>query len=346
MHNDAAVLRDCIESVLAQTYSSWEYAIVDNASTDGTPELAQEYARRDERVRHVRFDDLVDVNSSYNRAVRAISPASEYCKVVGADDRLFPACLARMVDLAETSDGIGLVGAYRQAGDEVDLTGLDSQTVVDGRTILRAQLLESLSVIGGPSSFLLRSRLVREHDPFFDHRFVHPDTEAVYRILTGHSFGFVPEVLTFARRDPGRGLSRALEINTRDAEQLRFVLRFGASVFSPEDYRRQVRRRLWNYALWHTRQLWQRSWRVRERDFFATHRFETEAMLGEGGDDLEVRAVVGYVRFLLARGGARSHNAPRSDQLRGLSTGPAPPHASRESRGAPEGDPAEQAAGA
>ena len=39
VYNDADYLTECVTSVLNQTYSNWEYAIVDNASTDETPEI-------------------------------------------------------------------------------------------------------------------------------------------------------------------------------------------------------------------------------------------------------------------------------------------------------------------
>ena len=38
-----------MESVLRQTYGNWEYTVVDNASTDATPEVVERYAARDAR---------------------------------------------------------------------------------------------------------------------------------------------------------------------------------------------------------------------------------------------------------------------------------------------------------
>ena len=301
VHNDGAALPTCIESVLAQTYDNWELTLVDNASTDETPEIALAYASRDARIRHLRFEEFVDAESNYNRAFRAISPESEYCKVVAADDMIYPACLERMVEVAETSERIGLVGSYRRTPGGVDLVGLESEGVIDGARVLRGQLLEQFSVIGGPSSLLVRSALVRERNDFLDSRFIYSDTEAAYRILVDHSFGYVHDVLTFANRQAERTLMRARWTNARAAEQLRFVLRFGTSVFSPNQYRRQVRRRLWNYSSSQTRDLWRRSWR--DKEFFLTHWAETEWILREGRTDYEVRAVILYIRLLLARGG-------------------------------------------
>ncbi len=107
VHNGAEFLAECVDSVLTQTYANWNFTIVDNASTDATPEIASRYAAIDSRIRHLRFDELVDVTASYNRAFESVDPESEFCKVVGADDMLFPECLERMVAAASVSETRG-----------------------------------------------------------------------------------------------------------------------------------------------------------------------------------------------------------------------------------------------
>src|SRR5512146_3249684 len=95
--NGEKYLRECVDSVLAQTYTNWHYVIVNNCSTDRTLEIAQEYAARDSRIRVVNNREFVGVDANHNNAFREISPDSKYCKVVAADDWIFPECLERMV---------------------------------------------------------------------------------------------------------------------------------------------------------------------------------------------------------------------------------------------------------
>jgi glycosyltransferase involved in cell wall biosynthesis len=45
--NGEAYLRECIESVLAQTYTDWDYTILDNSQFDGSVAIAREYAAKD-----------------------------------------------------------------------------------------------------------------------------------------------------------------------------------------------------------------------------------------------------------------------------------------------------------
>jgi len=49
--NREAYIAEAIESVIAQTYQDWELIIVDDASTDRTKAIAEEYAARDSRIR-------------------------------------------------------------------------------------------------------------------------------------------------------------------------------------------------------------------------------------------------------------------------------------------------------
>ena len=107
VYNGEEFLRECIESVLAQTYSSWRYVIVDNCSTDRTFDIASEYASRDPRIHVQRTDRFVNAVANYNNAIRQTSHRSAYCKVVAADDWLYPTCLQQMVELAEAYPSVG-----------------------------------------------------------------------------------------------------------------------------------------------------------------------------------------------------------------------------------------------
>src|SRR5713226_1044787 len=85
-YNTAPYLAECIESVLAQSYSQFEYILMDNCSTDGSSEIAATYASREPRIRLIRCSQFVPQLPNYNRALAEISDDSIYCKIVQADD--------------------------------------------------------------------------------------------------------------------------------------------------------------------------------------------------------------------------------------------------------------------
>ena len=52
-YNTREYLAECIESVLRQTYTNWEYIFVNNCSTDGSEEIVQQLRAIDSRTRCV-----------------------------------------------------------------------------------------------------------------------------------------------------------------------------------------------------------------------------------------------------------------------------------------------------
>ena len=53
VYNGAKYIREALDSLLAQTFADFELIISDNASTDATTEICQEYAKKDGRIRYI-----------------------------------------------------------------------------------------------------------------------------------------------------------------------------------------------------------------------------------------------------------------------------------------------------
>ena len=204
VYNGESYLPECIESVLAQTWTDFEYIVADNCSTDATVAIAREYAARDLRIRVVTADEFVTADANANRALREIDQAAKYVKVVHADDWLFPTCLEKMVGLAEAHPRVGVVSAYRQLGEDVDLTGLPTDvTVLPGETVGHSALLGGPLpyLFGSPTSLLIRADLVRARPELYSLDNPHQsDQEACLDLLRESDLGFVHEPLTFTRR--------------------------------------------------------------------------------------------------------------------------------------------------
>ena len=101
VYNGEKYIAECIESVLRQTYENWEYVVVNNCGTDRTLEIANAYAKKDPRIRVHNNSEFLKIIPNWNHALRQISPESKYCKIVHADDWLFPECIERMVAVSE-----------------------------------------------------------------------------------------------------------------------------------------------------------------------------------------------------------------------------------------------------
>jgi glycosyltransferase involved in cell wall biosynthesis len=200
--NTAPYLAECIESVLAQTDSRFEYILSDNCSTDGSSGIAAAYARRDPRIRIIRQPRLLSQVQHYNRALAEISGASQYCKIVQADDYIFPECLRLMVRAFEQSESIALVSAYDLKRNTVRGSGFPYPTsFLPGKEMARLYLRTGLFVFGSPTTVMYRSALIHNSHTFYDESLLHEDTEKCMQILKDWDFAFVHQVLSFLRTD-------------------------------------------------------------------------------------------------------------------------------------------------
>jgi glycosyltransferase involved in cell wall biosynthesis len=307
VYNGANYLEECIQSVLRQTYSDWEYVILDNCSTDATAEIAERYASQEPRMRVVRSTEFLDALDNHNRSMRAIDPRSRFCKVLHADDWLYAECLEKMVSVAERRPSIGVVSSFRLVGNRVEQESPlpYSQTVMSGHDLVRWELFGPQGatwVTGSPTTLLIRTDLVLGPDEFYDRTVWHSDTDAAYRSLMESDFGFVHQVLTYTRRHSANLMSFSQRVWSFRSRDLRLLIRYGPRVLSPVEYRSKLREWLFRYGYWLAKQALKPS-RRRQQEFHDFHRREIEYMLAEPGLDRRSRLVLSACHHLLLSSG-------------------------------------------
>jgi glycosyltransferase involved in cell wall biosynthesis len=268
VYNGDEFLRECVDSVLAQTHTNWTMSIVDNASTDETAAIAAAYAARDPRIRHVRFESFVGQSQNINRAFSEVDPDSDWCKPLMADDWLYPRCLEEMIAAGEQTPRIGLVTAYQRCGDEIRLAQAPwDRTVVPGRWVVARNLLSGENLTGSPSAQLYPTEIVRQRTPFYDVELWHEDTDAAYRTLVHWDLGFVHQVLGFERIQEGTQTDRAMAMGSALNEHLLFIARYGRQVMGEEQYRRALLRQIRIALRWQLKQV-PNLRRLRSPEFF------------------------------------------------------------------------------
>lgn len=86
VHNDAPYLRECLDSVVRQTLREIEILCVDDASTDGSGAILDEYAARDGRIKLIRYPENRSASQARKDAV--LASRGEYIQFLDADDAL------------------------------------------------------------------------------------------------------------------------------------------------------------------------------------------------------------------------------------------------------------------
>lgn len=247
VYNTEQYLAPCIESVLAQSYENWEYLIVNNCSTDRTLEVAEDYASKDNRIRIVNNDTFLTQVQNYNHALQQISPDSRYCKLVQADDWIFPRCLTEMVAVAEASPSVSIVTSYYLEETVIRNVGLPyPSTFVPGKDVCRLYLLGGLYLFGSPTQLLYRRDLIRSRKPFYDEttRDIE-DAELCFDVLQHSDLGFVHQVLTFTRRENESLYDSIRAFNPTLLAQLLLLKKYGPIFLDEKEYAQrleQVRR--------------------------------------------------------------------------------------------------------
>jgi glycosyltransferase involved in cell wall biosynthesis len=235
--NTGEYLAECIESVLAQTYSNFEYIVVDNHSTDGGGDIARRAAEKDDRIRVLSPPSFYSQAANFNFALAQISPDSAFTKVIMADDWLYPHCLEDMAQCGLSYPSAAMIGAYRIIEDAIDPEGLHvSQRLLSGRDAVRMWLIDGRFLFGTPSSVMYRSDVVRATPMFYPEGRIYQDTDAALRILRNEDFGFVHQVLTFSRWQEDSLTYRQRHYRSSELDRYTHLIEFGESYLPPHDY--------------------------------------------------------------------------------------------------------------
>jgi glycosyltransferase involved in cell wall biosynthesis len=250
VYNGADFLVQCIESVLAQTYQNYEYIIVNNYSTDRSLEIALAYAEKDKRIRVHNNQDFVGVIENHNIAFGLIAPAAKYCKIVCADDFLFPDYLSRTIEVAEANPSVGIIGSYQLSGAYIKWQGFDYPgAVIAGRELCRRIFLgaDPTFGFGTPTSLTYRADLVRKSKAFFPNASPHADTSACFKCLSESDFGFVHQVLSYERKHDATQSSASKSLEGYSSAYLSDLQQFGLSYLQQAELDRLTHKSLHRY---------------------------------------------------------------------------------------------------
>ena len=105
-HNYGRFITDTLDSLAAQTFADWECIVVDDGSSDNTPEVVQAYAQKDTRVRYVHQQNLRQA-AARNNGIRHSS--GKYFQFLDADDRIETRKLEWQVDYLERHADVDIV---------------------------------------------------------------------------------------------------------------------------------------------------------------------------------------------------------------------------------------------
>lgn len=201
-------IRQAIASALAQDYPLVEIVVADDASTDGTADLASSID--DDRIRVLTSDRRLGMAANWNRSVNA--GRGEYIKLLMQDDTLEPHCVSRMASVLTANPSVGFVFAARKVAlDESEhevgqslatLGNLHRELeplveVNDGRRIFEIMQRERFRTnhVGEPTVVMVRRAAFKRVGLFNSQLRQWIDLEMWLRLAAFHDVGFIRDSL-------------------------------------------------------------------------------------------------------------------------------------------------------
>jgi glycosyltransferase involved in cell wall biosynthesis len=194
--NRANFIASAIESVLASSYTNFEFIICDDCSTDGTYEIEIEYAKKDNRIKL--FRNETNLGDFPNRDKAASHATGIYLKYVDSDDIIYPHGLATMVAamLAFPDAVLGL----SQIANDINEVANEPILISSERAYLE-HFYGYGTLRYGPTGAIIKKEILLKMGGFGMNRFV-GDTELWLKIVATNALvKMAPNLVEWRRHD-------------------------------------------------------------------------------------------------------------------------------------------------
>jgi glycosyltransferase involved in cell wall biosynthesis len=149
VYNGETYLHEAIESILNQTFSNFEFIIINDASTDNSIQIIQHY--QDKRIKLIHNQKNLGLTKSLNKGLKLAK--GKYIARMDADDISLPERLEKQVNFMNNRPEIGICGTWFQ---------FSSENKIKRHPTTHKEILTALfdnNAIGHPTSMLRKSIL-------------------------------------------------------------------------------------------------------------------------------------------------------------------------------------------
>jgi glycosyltransferase involved in cell wall biosynthesis len=110
VYNAGPPLRRAIESILGQDSPDFEFLIIDDRSSDGSPSIIREYAARDSRIRAVYHDSNLGLSTTLNEGLRLAT--YDLVARMDQDDESLPSRLRVQLEFMAAHSEVAVAGSF------------------------------------------------------------------------------------------------------------------------------------------------------------------------------------------------------------------------------------------
>jgi len=166
MYNSEKFIEATIKSVINQTYKDWEMIIVDDCSTDNSPNIVKPYAENDSRIKYIRAESNKGVSHARNIAIK--ESQGQFIAFLDSDDIWDEHKLEKQIDFMIKKDCVISFTSYElmdENNERLDKI-INVPSEVDYNTLLKGNILGCLTVVVDKSKldFEIKMSGVRHED--------------------------------------------------------------------------------------------------------------------------------------------------------------------------------------
>lgn len=163
VYNTERYLAECFDSMLRQTLKEWEFIIVDDGSTDGSPAICDEYAAKDSRIKVIH---QANSGLAESRHAGIDNASADIIGFIDSDDWIEPDMFETMYNaMVDSGADISICGIYKDYVNESEiLLPCDGTTVYTKDEALDI-ILEDKYIFSYVCDKLFRKEVIRERMP-------------------------------------------------------------------------------------------------------------------------------------------------------------------------------------
>jgi glycosyltransferase involved in cell wall biosynthesis len=267
VYNGERYLDDTMSCVQALDYPRLVHVILDNASTDATPDIISRYLNRRVPVIAARNAATIPMVANFNAVVRLVPKEAKYFRLLCADDFMTTDAISRKVEIAERYPDVDIVGCLERSDKLREENLPKDRELFEGSAIVRAYLRGENSVLSG-THFLIRRTHLDKTRSFYDEKLeAFTDADANLRVCMNGHLGFIHEGLATWRQHEGNTFKTVSQSNQHLAEWLSVVDRYGPQLLNKREFRTCRKAILRHYL----RRLLIMRWRNGDRVGFRQH---------------------------------------------------------------------------
>ena len=244
-YNGERHVENAIKAVQAQTYRPLVDCIVDNASTDATPQIIARYANAEVPIVTIRNPETVTFQQNSNKVATLIPAAATHFRMLHADDTMPPNAIADMMEVALADETIVMVAGVEKMNGVLRNHDFPPECTFYESSNMLARFLSDEAHI--PTAHVLfRTDAMRAGEDFYPNDIVECYIAAVCRVLSrGKRAGFVHKYIADTIRHPDSGslvFTLAPKVKAVIWEKLLFIERYGPACLSNTEYKRVLNR--------------------------------------------------------------------------------------------------------